>query len=197
MELHPSSGDGRTDVSRTVPGCDSESGLHLPSTFLPRLSLCPQVDLEFLDLHKLALDLATSSYFEGSGGVNPASLDAPDTDDDCILDFLDDDDSVGSDGSDECSLPSNLLHLHHLLSPGLLSLGDPSFCVHSDGPDSPLSALYSLDHILHSLDISCSKYYECLHALEPALGPDAPIHAHMDGGSQATTCPHVDLLWHL
>ena len=60
-----------------------------------------------------------------------------------------------------------------------------------------LSALYSLDHILCSLDLSCSEYYEHLHVLEPALGPDAPVCTHMDGGSQATMCPHVDLLSHL
>ena len=197
VELHPSSGDGQTDVSGAVPSCDSESGLHLPSASLPRLLPHPQVDLDFLDLHELALSPATASYFEHSGGVDPTLLDAPDTDDDCILDFLDDDESVDSDESGDCSLPSNLLCLHHLLSPGLLSPGDPSFHVHGDGPGSPLSALYGLDRILHSLDLSCSAYYDCLHVLEPALGPDAPIHAHMDGGSQATTCPHVDLLWHL
>ena len=198
VELHPSSGDGQTDVSRAVLGCGSESGSCLPSTSLPRLSPHPQVDLDFLDLHELALDLATMSYFEHSGGVHPASLDAPDTDDDCILDFLDDDESVNGGGSSECSLPSALLCLHHHLSPGLPSLGDLSFHVHGDESDSPfLLALYCLDHILRSLDLSRSAYYNHLHVLEPALGPDAPVCAHMDGGSQATTCPHVNLLWNL
>ena len=197
VELHPSSSDGQTDVSGAVPSCDSESGLHLPSASLPGLLPHLQVNLDFLDLHALALDLVTMSYFEHSGGVNPTSLDAPDTDNDCILDFLDDDKSVDSGASGDCSLPSNLFHLHCLLSPCLLSLGDPSFQVHGDGPDSPLSALYGLDRILCSLDLSCSAYYDHLHVLEPALGPDTPICAHMDGGFQATTCPHVDLLWHL
>ena len=196
VELHPSSGDGQTDVGSAVPSCNSESGLHLPSALLPRLLLCPQVNLDFLNLHELALDPVTVSYFEHSGGVDPTSLDAPDTDDDCILDFLDDDKSVDSGGSSECSLPSDPLQLHHRLSTGLLSLGDPSFHAYGDEPDSPLSALYGVDRILHSLDVSHSAYYDRLHILEPALGPDAPVHAHMDGGSQATTCPHVDLLWH-
>ena len=109
VELHHSSSDGQTDVSRAVPSCDSESSSHLPSTPLPGLLLHPQVHLEFLDLHKLALDPVTTSYFEHSGGDDPASLNAPNTDDDCILDFSDDDKSVESDGSGECSLPSDPL----------------------------------------------------------------------------------------
>ena len=86
-ELHPSSSDGQTDVSRAVPGCVSKSGLCLPSATLPGHLPCPHVDLDFLSLHKLALDLVAVSYFEVSGGVDPASFDAPDTDDDCILDL--------------------------------------------------------------------------------------------------------------
>ena len=99
VELHPSSSDGQTDVSRAVPSCDSQFDSHLPSTLLPGLLLHPLLDLDFVDLHTLALDPAASSYLMSSGGVDPASLDAPDTDDDCILDFLDDGDSVDSNGS--------------------------------------------------------------------------------------------------
>ena len=86
-ELHPSSGDGQTDVGGAVPSCDSESGSCLPSTSLPRLLLCPPLDFDFVDLNELALDPAAVSCFEHSGGVDPLSLDAPDTNDDCILDF--------------------------------------------------------------------------------------------------------------
>ena len=139
---------GKQMLVGQCPSCDSESGSCLASATLPRLSLHLHVDLDFLDLHELALDPVTTSYFEGSGGVDPALLDAPDTDNDCILDFLDDDASVGSDDSGACSLPSDPLHLHHLLSPGLPSPGDPSFHVHDDVPTSPLLALYSLDRIL-------------------------------------------------
>ena len=62
--------------------------------------------------------------------------------------------------------------------------------VGSDGP----SALYGLNHILCSLELSCSASHTCLHALVPALGPAAPIYAHMGGDSPATMFPHVDLL---
>ena len=174
VDLHHSSSDGQTDFSGAVPGCDYESGSCLPSASLPRLLLHPLLDLDFLDLHELALDLAATSYFEHSGGVDPPLLNAPDTDDDCILDFLDDDGSVDSDGSSECSLPSYPLCLHHLLSPGLLSPGDPSFHVQDAVPDSPLSALYGLDRILRSLCVSRSAHYDRLCVLEPALGPTAP-----------------------
>ena len=154
VKLHPSSGDGQTDVSRAVPSCDSKSDLHLPSALLPRLLPHPLPDLDFVDFNALALDPATSSYFMHSDGVDPDLLDAPDTNDDCILDFSDDDGSVDSDGSGAYLLPPYPLHLHHLLSPGLPSPGDPTLHVQDDVPDSPLSALYGLDHILCSLDVS-------------------------------------------
>ena len=84
----------------------------------------PLLDLNFVDLNALALDPVATSYFAHSGGVDPQLLDAPDTNNDCILDFLDDDESVDSDGSGECTSPSYPLHLHCLLSPGLPSPGD-------------------------------------------------------------------------
>ena len=113
MELHPSSGDGQTDVGRAVPGCTSKSDSHLPSTSLPRLLPHPLLDLDFVDLNALALDPVAMSYFAHSGGGDPQLLDAPNTDDDCILDFSDDDESIDSDGSSECTSPSYPLHLHH------------------------------------------------------------------------------------
>ena len=83
-----SSGDGQTDVGGAMPGCDSQSDLHLPSASLPRLLLHPPLDLDIFILNALALDPVAMSYFAHSGGVDPQLLDAPDTDNNCILDFF-------------------------------------------------------------------------------------------------------------
>ena len=151
-----------------------------------------------MDIHELALDLAAVSYFEHSGGVDPALLDAPNTDNDCIFLFfrtmkhlL----TVVALVSALCPLIRSTFSISCPLAFHLWVT--PSFHELNDVPDSPLSALCGLEQILRSLDVSRSAYYDRLHVLEPALGPDATVHPHMDGGSQATTCPHADLLWHL
>ena len=62
-DLHPSSGDGQTDVSGAVPGSDSDPGSLLPSACPSGPSPSPLVDLDFLALDELALDSATASFF--------------------------------------------------------------------------------------------------------------------------------------
>ena len=82
--------------------------LLLPSTALTGQStLDPYVQLDFLDLHAVAMDSMLVSYFAASGAVDPATLDAPNMDPDWLLNLSDDDDSSASDDdSVGCSLPS-------------------------------------------------------------------------------------------
>jgi hypothetical protein len=95
--------------------------------------------------------------------------------------------------------------IHHEESPVSLPIDVPAayasamaLSVHNTCSDCAQSstALHALSAHLCVHALSRTDFYRKIYAVTPTLlGPDAPLRAHTDGGSMATTTDHRDYLW--
>jgi hypothetical protein len=61
---------------------------------------------------------------------------------------------------------------------------------------TPNCALSAVDHQIRELGITKSEFYGQLRSNDSILSTDAPIRAHIDGGSMATTTDQLHCLWY-
>jgi hypothetical protein len=105
-----------------------------------------------------------------------------------MLTHTDDHDSIESDDLE-----------HYTLC--LATLSDPTFPV-SQSLSSPnhaiparINALSALNEVLRDLGITRSEFYADLCSSDKLLSNNAPVRAHFDGGSMATTTDNLCCLW--
>ena len=189
--MHPSSGDGLSDVSGAAPECESPSVSQLPSAADFGFSASDLLfQLDYVDFDCFDSDLVQDTYFAASGFVDPLSLSSS-SNSVFDLDLLDDSD-VDSDPIDPAA--------HSVCSILSTTLPDPDMAfldAYNDTLDPGSRALYALDFKLREMKIPRSQFYQQLRAEEASLGPSAPARAHMDGGAMASTTDCLDLLWHV
>jgi hypothetical protein len=164
--LQSSAGEGLTNDCEVVPDCDDNMLQH------SRLPSAPEL------------------------GWNPIS---PDHDDNFGLTLLHELTVAGCDCAEHGGLAG---HFHD--SPVSLPTGIPTHaCSSMTSPVGDLhhksagsTALHALDAHLCVHSLSRSEFYLNICAVETdLLGPDAPLRAHTDGGSMATTTDRHDYLW--